>query len=50
VGKKVSFAALVVIGLLLLATTRGVILGFPIPLIAVVLVLFGGYKLVRAFL
>ena len=50
VGKKVGFAALVVIGLFLLVTTRGVILGFPIPLIAVVLVLFGAYKLVRAFL
>ena len=50
VGKRVGFAALVVIGLFLLATTKGVILGFPIPLIAVVLVLFGAYKLVRAFL
>jgi hypothetical protein len=49
-GKKVGFAALVVIGLFLLATTKGVVLGFPIPLIAVVPVLIGAYKLVRAFL
>jgi hypothetical protein len=49
VGKKVGYAALVVIALFLLATTKGAILGFPIPLLAVVLVLIGAYKLVRAF-
>ena len=47
--KRVGVAALVVSELFLLAPEKGAILGFPIPLIAVVLVLFGAYKLVRSF-
>jgi hypothetical protein len=48
-GKKVLSSALVVVGLFLLMTTKGAILGLPITLIAVVLVLVGAYRLVRAF-
>lgn len=48
-GNKVLSAALVVIGLFILMTTKGAILGFPISLIAVVVILIGGYRLVRAF-
>jgi hypothetical protein len=48
-ASKVFSVALVVIGLFIFLTTKGAILGFPISLIAVVLVLFGVYKLVRAF-
>jgi hypothetical protein len=48
-GSKVLSAALVVIGLFILMTTKGAILGIPISLLAVVLILIGGYRLVRAF-
>jgi len=48
-GNKVLSAALVVIGLFILMTTKGAILGIPISLLAVVLILIGGYRLVRAF-
>ena len=47
-GNKVLSAAVVVIGLFMLMTTKGAILGFPISLIAVVVILIGGYRLVRA--
>lgn len=49
-GSKVLSAALVMIGFFILMTTKGAILGFPISLIAVVMILIGGYRLVRAFL
>jgi hypothetical protein len=48
-GNKVLSAALVVIGLFILMTTKGAILGIPISLLAVVLILIGGYRLIRAF-
>lgn len=48
-GNKVFSGALVVIGLFVLVTTKGAILGLPIWLIAVVLILIGAYGLVRAF-
>ncbi len=48
-GNKFLSAALARIGLFLLATTKGVILGRPVSLIAVVLILIGPYRLVRAF-
>jgi hypothetical protein len=48
-GNKVLSAALVVIGLFVLMTTKGAILGLPIPLIAVVLVLIGAYQFLREF-
>ncbi len=48
-ASEIFSVALVVIGLFVLLTTKGAILGFPISLIAVVLILFGVYKLVRAF-
>lgn len=48
-GNKTFSAGLVVIGLFVLMTTRGAVLGIPISLIAVVLILIGGYWLVRAF-
>jgi hypothetical protein len=48
-GNKILSAALVVIGLFILMTTKGAILGIPISLLAVVLILIGGYRLIRAF-
>ncbi len=48
-GNKVFSAALVVIGLFVLMTTKGAILRLPIPLNAIVLVLIGAYRLLCAF-
>ena len=48
-GNKVLSAAFVLIGLFVLMTTKGTVLGLPIPLLAVVLVLIGAYRLLRAF-
>jgi hypothetical protein len=48
-GEQVLSAALVVMGLFVLMTTKGAILGVPISLIAVVLIPIGGCALIRAF-
>ena len=48
-GNTVLSAALVVIGLFIPDDYEGAIFGLPISLIAVVVILIGGYRLVRAF-